>query len=77
MIDLVKMMYGKVWDKQGFLKKLSEKVDNKNPRSLQNHWFHSGSIPRKYLQIVIDLLEETIKEQIEELTGLIGKVNSI
>ncbi len=72
MIERVKKMYEKVWDKKDFCLKLSERVGNKSPRTLQNHWFLSGSIPKQYLSVVLDFLEQTIRKQIEELSNLLN-----
>lgn len=71
MIHRIKALYNKVEDKQAFILKVAEVCD-KVPATLQNHWF-SGyfSIPKKYLQIVIDILRETIQIQISELNNLL------
>ncbi|SHJ44913.1 hypothetical protein [Aquimarina spongiae] len=73
----IRALYAKIEDKQKFINRLAEIFDL-NPRSIQNHWFGKVfSIPKRYVEQVLLLLEETIQNQIVELTELVNPSQKI
>ncbi len=72
MIDNIKKLYAKVEDKQKFIEVAAQEF-GKEPNTLQNHWFvRFFSVPKKYQARVLELLQKTIRTQIEQLNKLIS-----
>ncbi|WP_438423217.1 hypothetical protein [Aquimarina macrocephali] len=72
MIENIKKLYAKVEDKQKFIEVVAEEF-GKDPRTLQNHWFiRFFSVPDKYQARVVELLQNTLQNQIEQLSKLLS-----
>ncbi len=71
MIEEIKIIYQKVDNKSGFIERLAIEF-NKSARGIQNNWFSSlYSVPVKYQSKVLELLKQTIQNQIKDLEKIL------
>ena len=64
-IEVIRELYDQIDKKTKFIIKVAKDL-GKSPQTVRVHWFAQfWSIPEEYQQRVIELLEETIKNQNE------------
>lgn len=64
LIDEIKELYSQINEKTKFMEMVASDLIKK-PNTLKNHWFSSFfSIPDEYQERVMELLQNTIKEQV-------------
>ncbi len=71
MTNNIKKMYSNIINKKKFIELVAKKLD-KNPVSIKNHWFTGFfKIPEEEQEAVVELLQNTIKKQINKQQQLL------